>query len=663
SLSGNATLSAASLDFAGSISSANLALNSLGSISESTGAITTGTLSGTAAGAVALAGGGNTIAVLGNFADSNGNFNLIDGRALTIAGSLSALDTTLSATGLAINGKIQTGILQLASSNGVTETGQISAATLSTGATTIAGAVDLNAGNNIGTLSNFAATGAITLYDTASLIIDGAVFAGGTLAFGDARNITQTGGFISAAALTSDGGTIGGSANFEQATNIIPILGDFSAAGSLNLTDASPLSVQGVINAGSTLGLFTNGAITQASGDISANVLNANAASITLVSANNIISLGSVSTPGTLSVNGLDGISGTVMAQNASLQSAGDFTLNGNSSISNNLTINAAGNIIQPGGSLSAQNAVFSVAAPSDTIALSGTDLISGDLNFATYGDVIHNAGTLNTATLTGTAGSLASFTALTDIGTIGSFLMGDSLFLLDNTGPLTIAGPLVANVISISSTGQIILSGSPNGGLFFSGSEASGTASGPRNGIDSVLYAPSIVEKGIFFINNGANSARFNTVKFLGTTNLSATIFFLTALSPNNVGGNISFDTGTNGLFGPPVDAVFDAGTGGKISGNVDLYHLEIINGSDVNLTGTIDGVSGQPASGKSSAIDPSSKFQINSCPIGSVDCVVLYVETLPNGNPLGDFDITERKRRKLDKNIQLPGIAMHDF
>jgi hypothetical protein len=491
----------------------------------------------------------------------------------------------------------------------------------------------------------------------------GAVVTTGTLALNDASNITQTNGSISAAVLTSDGGTIGGNAIFDQSTNYIPVLGNFAATGNTTFADSSAISVHGVVNIGGTLGLFSTGAITQPSGSISTNLLDASATSITLGSANDIVALGSVVTPGTLSVNGVNGISGMVSALNASLQSSGDFLLNGVTTIANNLTISAAGNITQPGGNVAAQNATFAVASPADTISLSGTDIVSGDLNFATYGNVIHGGGTLDAGTLTGTAGSLASFNALTDIGTIGSFLMGDSLFSLDNTGTLTITGPLVANVISISSTGQLILAGSPNGGMFFSGSIASNTATVPRTGVDSVLFAPSIIEHGIFYINDGANSARFNSVKFLGATNLSATIFFLTALNPNNSGGNIGFDTGSNGLYGPSIDAVFDAGTNGNITGNVNLYHLEVINGSDANLTGTIDGVSGQPASGKASATDPSSKYQINSCPIGSVDCVVLFVETLPNGNPLGDFDITERKRKKLDKNIQLPGIAMHDF
>ncbi|OYY02073.1 MAG: hypothetical protein B7Y73_09715, partial [Acidocella sp. 35-58-6] len=514
-----------------------------GSISESTGAITTGTLAGAAAGAVTLDGANNTIASVGNFVDTNGGFNLVDTRDLTIAGSLSALNTTLSSAGLAINGSIQTGILQLASSNGVTETGQVNATILTTGVTTIAGAIDMNTGNVIGTLSNFAATGNISLNDAEALQMTGAVVTTSTLALSDASNITQTNGSISAAVLTSDGGTIGGNAIFDQSTNYIPVLGNFAATGNTTFADSSAISVHGVVNIGGTLGLFSTGAITQPSGSISTNLLDASATSITLGSANDIVALGSVVTPGTLSVNGVNGISGMVSALNASLQSSGDFLLNGVTTIANNLTISAAGNITQPGGNVTAQNATFAVASPADTISLSGTDIVSGDLNFATYGNVIHGGGTLDAGTLTGTAGSLASFNALTDIGTIGSFLMGDSLFSLDNTGTLTITGPLVANVISISSTGQLILAGSPNGGMFFSGSIASNTATVPRTGVDSVLFAPSIIEHGIFYINDGANSARFNSVKFLGTTNLSATIFFLTALNPNNSGGNIGFD------------------------------------------------------------------------------------------------------------------------
>ncbi|OYV29497.1 MAG: hypothetical protein B7Z81_15140, partial [Acidocella sp. 20-61-6] len=386
----------ASIDFAGSLSSATLSLSSLGSISESTGAITTGTLLGTASGAVALNGSANTIAAVGNFASNSGDFNLIDTRDLTIAGSLSALNTTLSSAGLAVNGSIQTGILQLASSNGVTETGQVNAAILTTGGSTIAGTVDMNTGNVIGTLNNFAATGDILLNDAVALDVAGVVFTNATLALGDTGNISQSSGAIIAAALTSDGGTIGGNVIFGQAGNNVPVLGNLGVTGNATFTDSSTINVQGVVNVGGTLGLFSTGAISQPSGTISANLFNASATSITLGDANDIVALGSIITSGTLSVNGVSGISGVVSAQNASLQSAGDFLLTGDTTINNNLTISAAGNITQPNGTVTAQNTTFAVASPTDIISLSGTDMFSGDLNFASYGSVIHGGGTLD---------------------------------------------------------------------------------------------------------------------------------------------------------------------------------------------------------------------------------------------------------------------------
>jgi hypothetical protein len=81
-------------------------------------------------------------------------------------------------------------------------------------------------------------------------------------------------------------------------------------------------------------------------------------------------------------------------------------------------------------------------------------------------------------------------------------------------------------------------------------------------------------------------------------------------------------------------------------------------------DLTGAINNYSGQAAAGEGSVEPfPLSQFQFNSCPIGSVNCVILPVEVLPSVNPLEDFDISQRKRRRLDKNVQLPGIATHDF
>ncbi|HQT63988.1 MAG TPA: hypothetical protein PLO16_05650, partial [Acidocella sp.] len=666
--SSNTTLTAGTMILAGALSSANLSLASAGSISQTSGNISTGGLTIAAAGDVGLTSVTNLITNLGSLGGGAGNFSLSDASALTISNNISALNITLASAGLAINGSLQTGNLLISSSGPVTETGVINAATLTTGTGTIAGAVALNGNNTIANLANFAATGNVSLYDTEPLSISGNIVSGSTLGLGDSGNITQTGGLISAAALTSDGGTIGGNVSLDQTGNIIGTLGNFNVAGNLSLVDSTGLSLQGIIDAaGGTLSLYSGGALSQAGGSLVTGLLNASANSITLGDANSIGSLGSVTTGGSLSVNGVSGISGPVTAQTASLIAPGNFTMSGNASITNGLTISAVGNINQTGGTLTAQTAALTTTQLGDSITLSGTDLIAGDLNFTNQGAIIHNAGTLDAGMLTGTGGSLASFGNVTDVGTIGSFIMNDSQFVLNNIGTLNITGPLVANVVSITANGQLILTGSTNGGIFISGNIAPTTVFGPRNGVDSVLQVtgagPGITQTGSFNINYGPGSALYNTLQYLGTTNLSATIFMITSPSPTGIGSNIQFASAPFGLFAPSVYVVTDAGTYGQITGNINLFNFRVISASQTNLTGKVAGIAGEAAASRASANNPSSRYQLNSCPIGSVNCIVLFIETLPEGNPLGDFDITERRRRRLDKNVQLPGIAMRDF
>jgi hypothetical protein len=95
-----------------------------------------------------------------------------------------------------------------------------------------------------------------------------------------------------------------------------------------------------------------------------------------------------------------------------------------------------------------------------------------------------------------------------------------------------------------------------------------------------------------------------------------------------------------------------------------VNLHHLEVISAQQVALSGTIDGITGKAAAENGTALpDPQRQYEFNACPIGSVNCIVLSIESIPTTNPLENFDISQRKKRRLNKNVQLPGIATHDF
>ncbi len=679
------SLTAGAIALSGNVSAATALalLSTAGGISQTAGAITTALLTsggGTEAGAVSLGQSANNINMLGGFAAGSNNFTLFDATALTVAGPVTAGIASLSAPNLDVTAPITAAQISLTGSNGITLAGPVSASGLlaltsngavnQTGGTVSAaqlistGAVasaSLNqAGNNIATLGNFTATGGLTLADANALSLAGAISTGTTLALGDLAGITQTGGVITAPVLTSDGGIIGGAANFGQAGNQIAALGNFAATGDVTVNDASALALTGnVSDAGQTLNIAASGAVTQNAGAITAAALNVSGAGVTLADPNQITALNNASSSAGLDVAGIGGVTGNVNASSATLSSPANLNLTGAINVNNDVNLIAAGNITQPAGSINASTGNLTAT----NISLSGTDNFTGQLNFAASGNVTHSGGTLAARILTGTAGTLASFGALSEFGTLGSYILHDSLFSLSNTGNLTVTGPVVANQITIITTGLLTLAGSANGGLFLTGNLAPSTQTVPGP-TDSVVQGSAITQSGLFLINTGANSQLYNSVQYLGTTNQAGTLFMLTAPTVGAAGGNIALATQPNGLQAPNVEIVFSAGQSGLITGNVNIGGLLVLGGSSSILTGSIAGLTGQVAAGKGSVFPfPESKFQFNSCPIGSVNCIILPIEAVPTSNPLQNFDISQRKRRRLDKNVQLPGIATHDF
>ncbi len=657
----NITLAAAGLSFAGDVTTPGLlALASTGGVTQTAGTISAATLNsngGTIAGGVDLAQAGDALRTIAGFA-ATGGITVADATPLSVAGPFSATNITLSAAGIAVDGRISTGTLQLASSAGVSEGagGQVAAAALTTGGATITGDAVLNmAGNLVNTLGAFAATGGLTLSNATDLMLAAPVSLGGTLALLDTGNITQSGTGITAAALTSDGGTIGGNALFGGAGNVIPVLGAFAAGGNVLLNDTGAISLEGNISAGNMLSLDGGGAITQGSGIVSAALLNANAVSLTLPDANLIGGLGSVTVSGDISAAGVGGIAGPVRANSATLSATGNFTATGNAQITNALYITVGGNLTQSAGSLSAQTATLSAGGG---MSLSGTTAIANEVDLIAASSITHAAGSLSAATLAGSAGTLASFGAYTNIGTLGSFIMHDSLFALANAGALTIVGPVAANTVNITAQGPITLAGSATGGLFITGTLASSAVTAPSP-VDSVISAAgsaaAILQTGTFLVNSGANA-----LTYLNTANQPATLFLYTQPS-----GIMNFAANTSGsLYAPSVALVLAAGPAGVVTGNVNLRQLEVLSALSVNLNGTIAGIPGPTAAGGGTAFPfPQPSYRFNTCPIGSVNCTILPIEILPEGNPLENFDISPRKRKRLDHGVQLPGIATRDF
>uniref|UniRef100_UPI00047C9D88 beta strand repeat-containing protein n=1 Tax=Acidocella facilis TaxID=525 RepID=UPI00047C9D88 len=653
---GNAILTSNGLNLAGSVLvPGSLLLASTGSVLQSGGAVSTGTLSslGTVQGDIIMAQPGNLLPVVNDLA-ATGAIDLTSAAVLAQTGALSAGTVTLNAPSLALNGVLDAGGALQLNGGSASEGGNaaITTALLTTGTGSLSGGAVLNNGaNRIDQLGNFTAVGGLAMADGTPLAISAPVALGGTLALWDASSITQTGGSITAAALTSDGGTIGGNARFGQPGNLVPVLGAFAATGLVQLTTGTPLTLSGDITAGQALNLASGGAIGQSGGLVSTPVFNAVASAISL-SGTAITQLGNVTASGDVSIANVNELAGTLSAQNATLGAAGGFTSSGTARIGNSLKLTANGAVVQTGGSISAATATIS--APS--ITLSGATDITGALALQASGEILHLAGSLDAGTLSGTAGQLADFTGPGDIATLGSFLMPGGTFLLNDSEALTLLGPLVANVASITASGALTLEGNPAGGLFLSGSTISSTATQPRTGIDSVLVSsdPSIVSTGTFYIDSGPNLAAY-----LGNASPVAALFMRLGGS-----GSIALAPTPGLLDAPNTDLVLASGPAGVITGNINVLHLEVVSAASTDMTGSIGSITGPTAAGNGSAFPfPQPGYRFNTCPIGSVNCTILPIAGLPQASPLQNFDLSPRKRKKLDKNVPQPGVAARDF
>jgi hypothetical protein len=516
------------------------------------------------------------------------------------------------------------------------------------------------------------------------ILLRGGISIANALVMNSGTTIDQAGGFITS-------GNLAGSAaqGIALASNINTGNVVLTAGGTIQQSASGVLSASNVNLAGAVVSLYGTDRL---SGNLTAHATNFHqtgqlTASNAYISAANYLGLN-----GSASItNALDVTAGNLITDNASALSANTATfhapfmfLNGANSFTTNLAADAtSGPIVQERGAITAPLVNLTAAGSigldgavtannanlvaAGIIELNGMTQITGDLYLKAVGDIFAPgtvaAGTL-TGAVTGPGNEQASFLGKEDIGTIGSFVMQDSTFALKNDAPVTIIGPLVANAVSITAVGQITLDGSNEGGLFISGPIASKTQTTPQSG-DSVLSVipdangamPDILQTGTFYINSGPLAAQFPNFD-----NAPATLFMTIAPA-----GNIEFEPAppnTGGLVAPSVDLIMSVGNGGTVSGNVDLLTLLLLSGKATNLTGILDGLSGEAASGKGNVLPfPKPVYQFNACPIGSVNCIILPIETLPPGNPLQNFDIDQHRKKRLDKSVALPGVATRDF
>ena len=517
-------------------------LVSAGTLSESGNAtITATTLTGSSSGAAALS-NANNIVILGSFATGNGSF------ALTTSGNLMVDGAVNVGTSYALLNAGGT----LGESGAGAITGQAFAGTSQGDAT-------LNGANAITYLAGFTTgNGALSFTDTQNLQVTAALNAGTgnvtlTTTNGSTLGLSQpvngaTVDLVSASTISQDSAGIitattltGSSANnvyLNQAANAVANLGSFTTGNSgFVLTTAGNLTLDGVLNVGSSYGVIDAG--------------------------------------GTLGESGAGAIAGqafggssqgaaTLNGANAITYLAGFTTTNGALSFTDtqNLQVTAALNAGTGNVTLTTTNgSTLGLYAP---VSGATVDLVS-----AGYTEQGGN-GIITATTLTGSSVDDVYFNqAANAVTNLGSFTTSNSGFALTTSGNLNLDG-----VLNVGSSYVVLYAGgtlSESGAGAITGQAFAGTSQGTAtlNGANAITYLAG------FTTGNGALS-------FTDAQNLQVTA----ALNAGT--GNVTLTTtngSTLGLSQPVNGATVDLVSASTISQNsAGIITATTLTGSSAN-------------------------------------------------------------------------------
>lgn len=411
-------LTAAGLSLPGRITGqATVRLVSTADIDQSAAAagISAPSLTGTAAGSATLNATANRVATLGDFSAGT-TLSLVDGQALTVAGTVAADSVALTAPGLVLPGRIAgTREVRLVSGDGIvqdTAAGGIATAVLTGSA--VNGIALLAAANQVTTLGAVNTDTGLTLVDGRALTVTGPVLAAtvnlaapgltlpggitatGTVQLSSSGSIQQD---ADAAGITTPilSGSASGGAMLLAAANQVQTLGAFTTGTSFALVDGRALSVTGPVAAGTDLQLRTQ--------------------------SGNLVLRGNLQAPGRLDLAGAEGLSqlsGTLSATELALSSGGDLGLASSVTARGALTARAAGTLTQSVGS--------SIRSGNETLLATGSDLFL--------------AGSLDAGSLRAGAGGTIALAGSSRVESTGPAALsaGNAANL---AGTLTAAGPL----------------------------------------------------------------------------------------------------------------------------------------------------------------------------------------------------------------------------
>nr|WP_294564579.1 hypothetical protein [uncultured Rhodopila sp.] len=623
--------------------------------------------------------GSNTIIAVGNLAVTSGDFTLADATAVSLTGPLTANNVTITAPAITASGVIDAprGAVSLNASSTLAQTsgaitgGSVSltapAAALSNGsivATT--GTVGISA-----TTATVSAAEIIAALNTATGVVftgnvtqaassyigsngsvavtgllsenGGSLLAAGNVALG---SLAQTGGTIAAGTSL----TIGSSGSFSQSGGLLASTGnaDIAAAGAFTQTG-------GVLATGGTLGVTAGNGI-----DIAGTVSAAGPATgFTLLAAGGDAVL---ETTGLLAGAALN-VPGDSIPGNALLAPSGTVRIAGTSGTQGFAQAGAVGGIAAVSGYAVSQPAsppaalhlsAPTVAAPSATavpVKLSGAaidlqrPITAGTLGLYAAGGITQGANAvINASRLTGSSGADVNLLQANVIGTLGAFGDNGHAFHLVDSSNLMLAGLLTANSVWIEDVSYTI--------DLIAGSAFAGLGAGSSNPLKADPF-PAPGAPGVYL--TAANFAVAQNPA-ISTGSVVNWTFALTG------SGNVDL-----GVFRQPEVKLFLKLDAGTASGALYVAGLQVAfttaTTKTINLIGSVGGVSGQnAASGAHIAPQHKNNYQINGCPISSVNCVQFTSLTVPVTNPLRDVQLGFMEYQG-DADSVLPDVADRDY
>jgi filamentous hemagglutinin family protein len=632
----------------------------------------------------ALASGPLTIKSGGDFADLPGASIIVDGSASIISGAavemggLFQVSGTATVTATTDFFEAQGGTITVPAPGTLTAPGSI---TLD-GVVNVPGSLFIVAGTGFTLGSTGVITAGTTNIDTTS----------GTAEIGGVMNVAGALAITAGAGITEDAGATitAGPASLDATSGAISIAGLLETSEPLTVTagtDFSEATTGTMIMNGSAQGGSSMASVT-AGGAITIDGLLAYPGSLRFVAGTGFTeaSTGSVSSLGS---------NGAITISTAS----GDVTIDGPMAAQGPLAITAGGDIDLASNVTAASSTLASDGATTidgvlnggATSIMAGTDiditgaLIAGPVQLSADRDITVGGKLTSAGALTATAGRDFSDLA-------AAAITARSVNLSATRGDATIDGGLnSAGLLAISAGGNITQG---NGETLSSGTTMSLLAPGTIT-LAGALYAPRIV----------IGDAQTSDVVWQGTTirtdsDLRGTPDSINILNPLTGGSGVFIETGSfqqtgtstvdplagalatmqltiegkgaarfANLVGPSTELLLVLRGGGSTTGEVDVGGLNVYYSPGntpsqaVNLFGSVGGRFGDAASASGfSHVFSNINYQINGCPIQSVDCILLSPVLVPVQDPVNDYaEGTQRKRHQDDD--ALPNVGEEDY